>query len=108
MVMSIEDLAAAYELRHGYDEPTPWKRIANAFGVSCGALAAAIKRIEQKGVARDANGKKPLSRPTKISDADLELIEVWRRAGNTWAQIAGAISLPVGTVQCRYWRWKRR
>ena len=106
-MLTIEELASAYEMRHGYDRPTPWKYIAKALGVGAGALFSAIKRLERTGVRRDANGRKPLSRPTRISDAQLLEIDFARRAGNTWPQIADALGLPVGTVQSRYSRWRK-
>ena len=106
--LDYDQLAAAYELRHGYDKPTPWKHIANHYGVTVAALCTAIARIERSGLNRDANGKKPLSRVTHISDIDLALIANARKAGNTWPSIASAMGLPVGTVQSRYSRWSRR
>jgi hypothetical protein len=105
--LDYETLAAAYELRHGYDEPTPWKRIALHYGTTVHALCAAIKRLERDGLNRDANGLKPLSRVTAISEAQLKEITVARKAGNTWPAIAAALGLPTGTVQCRYHRWVR-
>lgn len=104
--LSYETLAAAYELRHGFDEPTPWKYIAREFGVTVNALQAAIRRLERRGLNADANGEKPLSRPTRISDAQLTIISEARRAGNTWPRIAAALALSENTVKSRWRRHK--
>lgn len=105
--LDYETLAAAYELRHGYDKPTPWKRIAAMYGVTVNALYRAIQRLERDGLNRDANGNKPLSRVTAVSETQLQQIAVARKAGNPWPVIAAALGLPRGTVQSRYSRWMR-
>lgn len=106
--LTYEELAAAYELRWGFDRPTPWKWIAREFGVTDEQLRKAIQRLEAGGLNRDANGEKPLSRVTKISDDQLEQICASRAAGNTWPRIASVLGLPEGTLRARYWRWKQR
>lgn len=104
--LTYEELAAVYELRNGYDKPTPWKRIALAYGVTWTSLYSAIKRLERDGMHRDANGEKILGRATQISNDMLEQVHKARRAGNHWPEIAAALGMKRGTVQCRYWRWK--
>lgn len=104
--LSYDELAAVYELRHGFEKPTPWKRIAQAYGVTWVSLYSAIKRLERDGLHRDANGEKILGRATEISDDMLAEVHRARRAGNRWPQIAAALGKKVGTVQCRYWRWQ--
>lgn len=105
--LDYETLAAAYELRHGYDKPTPWKRIAIHYGTTVHALCSAIKRLERNGLNRDADGRKPLSRVTAVSEAQLQEIAMVRKAGLPWSTIAAALGLPRGTVQSRYSRWVR-
>ena len=104
--LSYEQLAAAYELRHGFDQPTPWKWIAREYGVTVHAMCNAIGRLEREGLNRDANGMKPLSRVTAIPDWQLAQAEQLRDQGKSWPVIAGVLGLPVGTVQSRYWRWR--
>jgi hypothetical protein len=103
--LTYDQLGAAYELRHGFDQPTPWKWIAREYGVTWTSLYSAIKRLERDGMHRDANGEKVLGRATDISDDMLAEVHKARRAGNSWPAIAAAVSMKVGTVQCRYWRW---
>lgn len=105
--LSYEELAAVYELRNGYDKPTPWKWIAREYGVTWVSLYSAIKRLERGGLNRDADGNKPLTHASRISQDMLEQVHKARRAGNRWPEIAAALGLKVGTVQCRYWRWKK-
>lgn len=104
--LSYEDLAAAYELRHGYDKPTPWKWIAREYGVSADALQKAIHKLERNGLNRDANGAKPRSRVTQISSVMLNDIKDARDNGMSWPAIAYTLKLPEGTVKSRYWRWR--
>ena len=52
--LHIEDLAAIYELRHGYDKPTRWKLIAREYGRSASALQKAMRRLECSGIDRCA------------------------------------------------------
>lgn len=103
--LSYEELAAAYELRHGFERPTPWKRIAREYGVTVHALCNALRRLELGGLNRNANGEKPLSRVTEISDQHLNQIDALRDQGKSWPVIAGILDLPVGTVKSRHWRW---
>lgn len=105
--LSYEELAAVYELRNGYDSPTQWKRIAQAYGVTWQSLYAAIKRLESGGLNRDADGEKPLGRVTEISTESLEQIEKAIQAGNSWPKIADALGVKTGTVKSRYRRWKQ-
>lgn len=104
--LSYDDLAAAYELRNGYDKPTPWKWIAREYGVTVQALYKAIARIERSGLKRNANGEKPLSKVTKISSVMLNDIKEARDSGMSWPAIAYTLKLPEGTVKSRYWRWR--
>jgi hypothetical protein len=104
--LSYEELAAAYEIWHGSEKPIAWKRIANEYGVTWTSLYSAIKRLERDGIHRDANGEKILGRTTQISNDMLAEVHKARRAGNSWPAIAAAVSMKVGTVQCRYWRWQ--
>lgn len=104
--LTYEELAAAYEMRHGYDKPTPWKYIAREFGVTVTSLYSAIQRLQRDGLNRDADGNKPLTHASRISSDMLEQVHKARRAGNHWPEIAAALGMKRGTVQCRYWRWK--
>lgn len=106
--LSYDELAAAYVMRHGYATPTPWKRIAREFGVTANALRLAIYRLERNGLNLDANGDKPLSRVTKISNAQIELIDAERKDGNSWVAIARAIGVSVDTLKSRYRRSKQK
>lgn len=105
--LSYEDLAAAYELRHGYDKPTPWKWIAREYGLSADALQKAIHKLEHNGLNRDANGAKPRSRVTQISSVMLNDIKEARDSGMSWPAIAYTLKMPEGTVKSRYWRWRK-
>lgn len=105
--LTYEELAAVYELRHGFDTPTPWKWIAREYGVTRDALFSAIKRLERNGLNRDINGKKPTTRPSMLSQDMLEQVHKARRAGNSWPSVAEALGVKLGTVQGRYWRWQQ-
>ncbi len=50
--LSYEELAAAYEIRNGFDTLTPWKWIAREYGVSWETLYCAIRRLERDGLKR--------------------------------------------------------
>lgn len=104
--LTYEELAAAYEMRHGYETKTPWKYIARELGVTVTSLYSAIQRLQRDGLNRDADGNKPLTHASRISSDMLEQVHKSRRAGNSWPKIAAALGIKVGTVQCRYWRWQ--
>lgn len=104
--LTYEELAAAYEMRHGFEKKIAWRRISNEFGITRDALFSAIKRLERNGLNRDINGKKPTTRPSALSQDMLEQVHKARRAGNSWPSIAEALGVKLGTVQGRYWRWK--
>lgn len=106
--LTYEELAAAYELRHGYETPTPWKYIAREFGVDWVALISAITRLERRGLNRDVNGKKPRNKLPRISDDMLEQVDKARRAGNKWDDVAAALDLPLSVVRASHWRWQQR
>lgn len=105
--LSYEELAAAYELRHGFDTPTPWKRIASGYGTEWGPLVSAIRRLERNGLNRDADGNKPMNRKTRISTDMLEQVHKFRMARNRWDDIAFALGLPIRAVQVNYYRWRK-
>lgn len=104
--LSYEQLAEVYELRHGIDPPMPWKVIARKFKTTQDALWRAINKLEVKGLNRDANGRKAAGRVTRISDADLRLIDKARKSGFEWSSIAARMGLNESTVLQRWRRWK--
>lgn len=105
--LSYDDLALAYEMRHGYDTPTPWKYVAREFGVLAKSLRQAIYAVERDGMRPDANGQRVGHRPGCVSDAQLRKITRARKAGYPWPTIAAAMGLPVETVKARWRRAQR-
>ena len=103
--LTYEELAAAYEMRHGYETKTPWKYIARELGVGWQSLYSAIKRLERKGLNRDADGNKRLNRVTMLSSDMLEQVHNARKARNRWVDIAAVLELPLSTVRDCYCRW---
>lgn len=97
-------LAAAYVMRHGYDKPTPWKRIARELGVLAKTLRQAIYAVERDGMRPDANGQRVGHRPGCISNDQLRRVRKARKAGYSWVTIAQTMGVKVDTLKAR---WRR-